>query len=115
MYDTTAIRGEGIDDLVRQFPKSKYFSTMATWDSGEIRPGKAVTPPRKLNKTAAPEVHEAREHARHEHSSQRIPVEHSLADHKRWKGLARWTHRRDTLPATYLAVAGLVSDRTATT
>ncbi|MFB7669232.1 transposase, partial [Kitasatospora sp. NPDC056138] len=29
--------------------------------------------------------------------------------------LARWTHRRDTLPATYLAVAGLVSDRTATT
>ncbi|MEU2675064.1 transposase, partial [Streptomyces sp. NPDC007164] len=23
----------------------------------------------------------------------------------------RWTHRRETLPATYQAIAGLVSDR----
>lgn len=78
-------------------------------------PGKAVTPPKKPNKIAAPEVHEAREQARHNHFSQRIPVEHALADHKRWKGLARWTHRHGTFPATYLAVAGLVSDRAATT
>ncbi|CAM5643450.1 hypothetical protein STENM36S_01164 [Streptomyces tendae] len=42
--------------------------------------------------------------------SDRITVEHTLADHKRWKQL---THRRDRLPDTYRAIAGLVSDRTA--
>ncbi|MER8062712.1 IS5/IS1182 family transposase, partial [Streptomyces sp. NPDC094022] len=36
----------------------------------------------------------------------------ALADHKRWKQLTRWTHRRDRLPDTYRAIAGLVSDRT---
>ncbi|CAM5584763.1 hypothetical protein STENM36S_06430 [Streptomyces tendae] len=46
---------------------------------------------------------------RHGHSH-RITVEHTLADHKRWKQL---THRRDRLPDTYRAIAGLVSDRTA--
>ncbi|MDH6523318.1 hypothetical protein M2163_000177 [Streptomyces sp. SAI-135] len=37
-----------------------------------------------------------------------------MADHKRWKQLTRWTHRRDRLPDTYHAIAGLVSDRTIT-
>ncbi|MGW9122729.1 transposase family protein, partial [Streptomyces sp. NPDC055663] len=50
----------------------------------------------------------------HRHSSKRITVEHALADHKRWKQLARWTHRRETLPATYRAISGLVSDRNTT-
>ncbi|WP_256340478.1 transposase family protein [Streptomyces sp. 2231.1] len=48
------------------------------------------------------------------HSSDRITVEHALADHKRWKQLTRWTHHRDRLPDTYRAIAGLVSDRTIT-
>ncbi|QES10399.1 transposase [Streptomyces venezuelae] len=76
-------------------------------------PGQAVTPPRKPNKIALPQVHAAREEARHNHSSKRITVEHALADHKHWKQLIRWTHPREALPATYRAVAGLVSDRTA--
>ncbi|MFD8395399.1 transposase, partial [Streptomyces sp. NPDC059680] len=29
--------------------------------------------------------------------------------------LMRWTHRRDRLPETYRAIAGLVSDRTVMT
>ncbi|MDG9703322.1 transposase [Streptomyces sp. DH37] len=48
------------------------------------------------------------------HSSDRITVEHALADHKRWKQLTRWAHRRDRLPDTYRAIAGLVSGRTTT-
>ncbi|MFG3552181.1 hypothetical protein [Streptomyces sp. NPDC047725] len=40
-------------------------------------------------------------------------VEHALADHKRWKQLTRWTNRREALPDTYRALAGLISDRTA--
>ncbi|MER8072994.1 IS5/IS1182 family transposase, partial [Streptomyces sp. NPDC094034] len=58
---------------------------------------------------------EHNERLRHEHSSQRITVEHALADHKRWKQLTRWTHRRDRLPYTYQAIATLVSDRNTTT
>ncbi|MCX4969133.1 transposase [Streptomyces sp. NBC_00654] len=77
-------------------------------------PGQAVALPRKANKISPPEVHEARRRARHQHSSKRITVEHPLADHKHWKQLTRWTHRRDVLPATYQAIVGLVSDRTAT-
>lgn len=37
----------------------------------------------------------------------------ALADHKPWKQLTPWTHRRETLPDTYRAIAGLVSDRAA--
>lgn len=115
MHDATAIRGEGIDDLFRQFPAVEVLLDDGYLGLRRDHPDKAITPPRKPNKISPPEVHEARERARHHHSSQRIPVEHALADHKRWKGLTRWTHRRDTHPATYAAVASLVSDRTATT
>ncbi|GGW56321.1 hypothetical protein GCM10010503_36810 [Streptomyces lucensis JCM 4490] len=73
----------------------------------------AITPPRKPRPGALPGRVEQWERDRHEHSSDRITVEHALADHKRWKQLTRWTHRRDRLPDTYRAIAGLVSDRTA--
>nr|ACY06305.1 transposase [Streptomyces flaveolus] len=56
-------------------------------------PWQAITPPRKPNKLALPQVHAAREEARHRHSSKRITVEHALTDHKRSKQLTRWTHR----------------------
>lgn len=115
MHDATAIRGEGIDDLFRQFPNVQVLLDDGYLGLRRDHPGNAVTPPRKANKICPPEVHGARQRARHQHSSQRIPVEHALADHKRWKGLTGWTHRRDALPTTYLAIAGLVSDRTATT
>jgi hypothetical protein len=39
--------------------------------------------------------HQGRTH-RHSHSSDRIAVEHALANQ-----LMRWTHRRDRLPHTY--------------
>ncbi|GAA2964253.1 hypothetical protein GCM10010518_58600 [Kitasatospora cinereorecta] len=74
--------------------------------------GQAITPPRKPRPGALPSRVEQWERDRHDHSSDRISVEHALADHKRWKQLTRWTHRRDRLPDTYRAIAGLVSDRT---
>lgn len=76
-------------------------------------PGQAITPPRKPNKNALPPVHARWERDRHGYSSDRVTVEHALADHKRWKQPTRWTHRRDRLPATYQAITGLVSDRAA--
>jgi hypothetical protein len=73
----------------------------------------AITPPRKANKIALPHVHAATAETRYRHSSKRIAVVHALADHKRWKQPTRWTRRREALPDTYRAIAGLVSDRTA--
>ncbi|WFB88556.1 hypothetical protein M6G09_36645 [Streptomyces sp. B146] len=40
------------------------------------------------------------------------PSKQAFADHKRWKQLMRRPHRRDRLPVSYRAIAGLVSDRT---
>jgi hypothetical protein len=40
-------------------------------------------------------------------------VEHANAGHKQWRSLQRFPGRRDDFDDTYMAVAGLVSDRAA--
>ncbi|MFC9285419.1 transposase family protein [Streptomyces sp. NPDC057052] len=115
MHDATATRNEGIAICFQHFPDVEVLLDDGYLGLRRDYPGQAVTPPRKANKISPPEVHEARSQARHQHSSRRISVEHALADHKRWKQLTRWTHRRETLPATHRAIAGFVSDRTANT
>lgn len=72
------------------------------------------TPPRKPRAGALPGGVQRRERDRHEHSSDRITVEHALADHKPWRQLTRWTRRSNRLPEAHRAIANLVSDRTAT-
>lgn len=114
MHDATAARNEGIGICFHYFPDVEVLLDDGYLGLRRDHPGQAVTPPRKGNKISPPEVLEARRRARHRHSSKRITVEHALADHKRWKQLTRWTHRRETLPATYRAIASLVSDRTIT-
>ncbi|MFC8373710.1 MULTISPECIES: hypothetical protein [unclassified Streptomyces] len=74
----------------------------------------ALGRPRKPRPGALPDRVEEWERDRHWYSSDRVTVEHTLADHKRWKQPTRWTHRRDRLPDTYRAIASLVSDRTMT-
>lgn len=113
MHDATAARNEGISVYFQHFPDVEVLLDDGYLGLRRDHPGQAITPPRKPNKSALADVHERWEQARHGHSSDRITVEHALADHKRFKQLTRWTHRRDALPATYLAIAGLVSDRTA--
>ncbi|MFL1906118.1 transposase family protein [Streptomyces tauricus] len=114
MHDATAARNEGIGICFHYFPDVEVLLDDGYLGLRRDHPGQAVTPPRKGNKISPPEVLEARRRARHRHSSKRITVEHALADHKRWKQLTRWTHRRETLPATYRGIASLVSDRTIT-
>ena len=46
-------------------------------------------------------------------SSERICVEHANAEHKQWRPLQRYIGRREYYTETHLAIAGLVSDRTA--
>nr|WP_204366926.1 transposase family protein [Nocardiopsis ganjiahuensis] len=113
MHDATAVRTEGIDSCFRNFPQVEVLLDDGYLGLRRDHPGKAITPLRKTNKSALPEFHERWKHHRHAHSLDRITVEHALADHKRWKQLMRWTHRSENLPATYQAIAGPVSDRTA--
>ncbi|MFF3518703.1 hypothetical protein [Streptomyces sp. NPDC002573] len=56
---------------------------------------------------------EAWEAARKKQSSERICVEHANAEHKQWGPLQRYLGRREYYTETHLAIAGLVSDRTA--
>ncbi|MFI2242685.1 transposase family protein [Streptomyces chrestomyceticus] len=114
MHDATAARSAGISRCFAHFALVQVFLDDGYLGLGRDYPGRALTPPRKLRPGAIPPFVEARARQRHEHSSLRITVEHALADHKRWKQLTRWTHRRDRLPDTYQAIASLVSDRTTT-
>ncbi|GAA2267080.1 hypothetical protein GCM10010145_46910 [Streptomyces ruber] len=84
-------------------------------DVGRDRPGQALPRPRKPRPGALPGRVPQWERDRHGHSSDRVTVEHALADHERWEQLIRWMHRRDRLPDTYRAIAALVSDRSVST
>nr|WP_187279262.1 transposase family protein [Streptomyces lavendulae] len=115
MHDATAARAAGISGCFRHFDLVEVLLDDGYLGLGRDHPGQAITPPRKPRPGALPGRVEQWERDRHDHSSDRITVEHALADHKRWKQLMRWTHRRDRLPDTYRAIAGLVSDRATNT
>lgn len=111
MHDVTAARTAGIGRCFDHFDLVQMLLDDGYLGLSKDHRGKALTQPRKLRPGATLPFLEHNERRRHEHSSRRITVEHALADHKRWKQLQRWTHRRDRLPDTYQAIATLVSDR----
>ncbi|GAB1692706.1 hypothetical protein [Krasilnikovia sp. M28-CT-15] len=74
-------------------------------------PDQVSAPPLKPRPGASAELHAPWQSARKVQSSQRIPVEHAIAEHKWWRVLQRFTGRRELLPDTINAVAGPVSDR----
>ena len=76
-------------------------------------PGQVQAPPLKPNKDATPEETAAYEAERHKQPSERICVEHANAELKQSRTLQRYLGRREDVDETFLAVAGLVSDRAA--
>lgn len=74
-------------------------------------PGQVTAAPLKLRPGAPPARQAAWEAEHKRQSSQRIPVEHAIAELKWWRQLQRFTGRRELLPETIDAVAGMVSDR----
>jgi hypothetical protein len=76
-------------------------------------PDQVSAPPRKLRPEASPEPQSQWAHDRKHRSSQRIAVEHTIAELKWWRVLQRFTGRRDLLPEIIDAIAGLVSDKSA--
>lgn len=113
MHDVSALRTEGIEDLLRRRPDVKARVDSGYWGLARDFPGQVTAPPKKPGNDATAEEAAAYEQARHQQSSQRICVEHAIAEPKQWRPLQRWTGRRDSFEETFQAVAGLVSDRTA--
>jgi hypothetical protein len=70
-------------------------------------------PPLKLRSETPAEQQAQWEHDRKHQSSQRIAVQHTIAELKWWRVPQRFTGRRELLPETISAVAGPVSDKSA--
>jgi hypothetical protein len=113
MHDQTAVRTEGIADLLTQFPQVKAKVDAGYRGLAKEFPGQVQAPPLKPKKDATPEETAAWDEQRHRQSSERICVEHANAEHKQWRTLQRYLGRREDFDETYTAVAGLVSDRAA--
>jgi hypothetical protein len=113
MHDQTALKTEGICNLLEQFPQVKAKVDAGYRGLAKQFPDQVEAPPLKPKKGAPPEEVTAWEAARKKQSSERIPVEHANAEHKQWRPLQRWIGRREYYDETHLAIAGLVSDRTA--
>jgi hypothetical protein len=113
MHDVTALRTEGIEDLLRRHPDVRAEVDSGYQGLARDFPAQVSAPPKKPRKDAPPEETARWEQERHQQSSQRICIEHAIAEPKQWRTMQRWTGRREYFQDTALAVAGLVSDRAA--
>jgi DDE superfamily endonuclease len=113
MHDQTAVKTEGLDELIEHYPEVKFLVDSGYRGLANDHPDQVIAPPRKPKKDALPDQVAAYEAARTAQSSQRIPAEHAIALIKWWRTLQRFTGRRDILPAVIRAVTGLAADRAA--
>jgi hypothetical protein len=113
MHDVTAVRTEGIADLLRQYPQVKADVDSGYQGLARDFPDQVTAPPKKPGKDATTEQMAVYQEQRKAQSSRRICVEHAIAEPKQWRSLQRYHGRRDRFGETFTAVAGLVSDRTA--
>jgi hypothetical protein len=113
MHDQTAVKTEGIEDLLRQHPAVTTRVDSGYRGLAKAFPDQVSAPPLPPAKDAPPDTIAAYKQARTLQSSRRICVEHAIAEHKQWRPLQRYLGRREAYPETHLAIAGLVSDRAA--
>lgn len=113
MHDVTALRTDGLQDLLRRHPDAQAEVDSGYQGLARDFPAQVSAPPKKPRKDAPPEETARWDRQRHQQSSQRICVEHAIAEPKQWRSLQRWTGRREYFQETALAIAALVSDRAA--
>lgn len=111
MHDQTAIRTEGVDVLLEHWPQVQVLVDSAYRGLANDHPGQVLPPPLPPAKTAPEPAQDLWRKQRKAQSSQRIPVEHAIAETKWWRQLQRYTGRRDLFAETFTAIACLVSDR----
>ncbi len=102
MHDATALRTEGIEDLLRHYP-----DVTADVDSGyrglaRDFPAQITAPPAKPKTGAAHSQIIEQEAARKQQSSRRICIEHAIAEPKQWRTLQRYIGRREHFADTAL-------------
>lgn len=113
MHDVTALRTDGIEDLLRRHPDVRAEADAGYQGLARDFPAQVSAPPKKPGTNAPPEDTARWEQRRHQQSSQRICIEHAIAEPKQWRSLQRWIGRREYFQEAALAIAGLVSDRAA--
>jgi len=113
MHDVTALRSEGIEELLRRYPTVRARVDSGYQGLARDFPDQVSAPPPKPPKDATDVQRTEYGIARKAQSSQRICVEHAIAEPKQWRPLQRYIGRREHFEDTMLAVAGLVSDRCA--
>jgi hypothetical protein len=117
MHDQTAVRTEGIAEQFRRHP-NRHPKMRAEVNDGyrglaNEFPAQVSARPKKPKDDVPLRAHRARREQRRQQSSRRICVEHTNAEFKQRRPLRRFTGRRETYAETHLAIAGLVSDRSA--
>jgi hypothetical protein len=113
MHDVTALRTDGIEDLLRRHPGVRAEVDAGCQGLARDFPAQVTAPPKKPKAGATPGETASREEQRKAQSSRRICVEHAIAEPRQWRTLQRYIGRREYFAGTALAIAGLVSDRTA--
>jgi hypothetical protein len=113
MHDVTALRSEGIEDLLRRHPTVRARVDSGYQGLARDFPDQVSAPPPKPPKDATQDQRAEYNVARKAQSSQRICVEHGIAEPKQWRPLQRYIGRREHFEDTMLAITGLVSDRCA--
>jgi hypothetical protein len=113
MHDVTALRTEGIEDLLRRYPQVRARVDSGYQGLARDFPEQVSAPPPKPPKDATDVQRGEYNTARKAQSSQRICVEHTIAEPKQWRPLQRYIGRREHFEDTMPAIAGLVSDRCA--
>ncbi len=78
-HDQTAVRTEGIDDLLDAYPQVRFLVDAGYRSLAKDHPDQVIAPPLKPKKNAPPDEIAAYEAARKTQSSQRIPAEHAIA------------------------------------
>jgi DDE superfamily endonuclease len=113
MHDQTAARSEGVAEQLRLHPSVRAEVDEGYRGLANEFPDQVSAPPKKpKDDVPLGEKHAWREQRRRQ-SSARIRVEYANAELKQWRPLQRFTGRRETYAETHLAIAGLVSDRSA--
>ena len=102
-----------IEDLLRCYPDVQAEVDAGYQGLARDFPAQVSAPPKKPGKNAPPEETASWEQRRHQQSSQRICIEHAIAEPRQWRTLQRYLGRREYFQETALAIAGPVSDRAA--
>ena len=82
MHDVTTARVEGVDALLDAYPDVELLVDAGYQGLARDHHDQVWAPPLKLRPDATPEQHREWDHDRRHQSSQRIAVEHTIAELK---------------------------------